>query len=257
MYIFSHKSWGPMPPYTHVKGTHPIDGGYISAEVEVVNLLMLNFTDSPSDHRLLILNISTKSLLGKFRHKVVCPVSRCLITSQQSSVDKYNQIIRQQFEIHQIEERLDAVDRMTHYCGYPSPGWLRAMIIKLYKQMMEIRQHTKKKCYKILCPRSNFRPTVQMWYDRIHAYLQLIRLKEGEAQNIGNIMRFAKHTHIKQPEQLTLEELQDGLQLACIRKPELCKQVKGLSKVLLQDCLIDAQNNHEYKRAAAIKRCIH
>ena len=71
-------------------------------------------------------------------------------------------------------ERLDAVDRMMRYCGNPSPGWLRAMIIKLYKQMKEIRVHTEKKFRKILRPKSDFSPTIQLWYDRIHAYLQLI-----------------------------------------------------------------------------------
>jgi hypothetical protein len=60
--------------------------------------------------------------------------------------------------------------------------------------------------------KSNFIPTIQMWYDRIHAYLQLIRLREGKASNAGNIVRFAKQKHIKQPEELTMEELKDGLQ---------------------------------------------
>ncbi len=121
-------------------------------------------------------------------------------------------------------ERLNAVDRMTQYCGYPSSGWLHAMIIKLYKQMMESRVHTKKKCRKILWPESDFSPTIQMWYNRIHAYLQLIRLKEGKARNVGNILRFARQQHIKQPNQLMMDELKDGLQLACIRKANLCKR---------------------------------
>jgi hypothetical protein len=97
--------------------------------------------------------------------------------------------------MHCNEERLNAVDRMTQYCGHPAPGWLRAMITKLYKQMTEIWQHAKKKCCKILRPDSYLSPAIQLWYDRIHAYLQLIDLKE-EAQNIGNIMRFAKRKHI-------------------------------------------------------------
>jgi hypothetical protein len=71
---------------------------------------------------------------------------------------------------------------MTRYCGYPSPPWLRSMIIKLYKQMMEIRVHVEKKCRKILCPDNDFSPTIQMWYDRIHAYLQLIRMKEEKTK---------------------------------------------------------------------------
>jgi hypothetical protein len=44
---FSHKCWGPTPPYTHINGTQPIKGGNISSKIEVVNLAMVNFMDSP------------------------------------------------------------------------------------------------------------------------------------------------------------------------------------------------------------------
>jgi hypothetical protein len=105
------------------------------------------------------------------------------------------------------------------------------MIKKLCKQMTEILQHAKKKSCKILRPDSNFNPAIQLCYDIIHAYLQLIRLKEGKAQNIGNIMKFSKH--IEKLEELTLDKLKDRLQLARIRKLELRKQAKGLHKVHL------------------------
>ena len=85
------------------------------------------------------------------------------------------------------------------------------MIIKLYRQMTEIRIHAEKKCPKILRPNSDYSPTVQMWYNRIHAYLQLIRLKEQKAKNIGNVIRFAVRTNIQNPNKLTMEELKDGL----------------------------------------------
>ncbi len=106
----------------------------------------------------------------------VCrPISHCLIMSQQGSVDEYNRIVHEQFDQHRIVTRLDAVNKMTRYRGFPAPNFLRAMIIKLYRQMTEIRIH-EKKCRKILQPDSDYSPTVQMWYNRIHAYLQLIRL---------------------------------------------------------------------------------
>jgi hypothetical protein len=66
-------------------------------------------------------------------------------------------------------------------------------------------------------------PTVQMWYNRIHAYLQMIRLKEGKAKNVGNIIRFAAQTSIQDPDTLTMEELKDGLRYCRIRKAELRK----------------------------------
>ncbi len=139
-----------------------IDGAYKTPEVDIVNLCMLTFAESPGDHRSLCFDISTRSLLGEFRYKICRPVSRRLVISQQSSVKQYNEIVQEQFKIHCIVERLDAEDKMTRCCGYPSLGWLRALIIKLYKQMTEIRLHTKKKCRKILRPESDFSPTIQM-----------------------------------------------------------------------------------------------
>ena len=82
---------------------------------------------------------------------------------------------------------------------------------KLYKQMAEIRVHAEKKCQKILRPECNYSPMIQMWYDRIHAYLQLIWLKEWKAKKLGNILCFTTQTNIQTPEKLTMEELKDGL----------------------------------------------
>jgi hypothetical protein len=118
---FSHKCWGPTKPYTHPSGNSPIDGGYKSPEVEIVNLAMLNFPESPGDHRSLLFDVSMRSLLGEFRYKICHPVSCRLVTSQADSVRRYNKIVREQFEIHRIVERMDGVNKMTRYCGYPAP----------------------------------------------------------------------------------------------------------------------------------------
>ncbi len=157
---FTHKCWGASQPYTHINGSIPIDGGYKSPEIEVLNICMLPFLNSLGDHQAFIIDISTRSLLGKFCYKVCWSVSCWLITSQQSSVNKYNRIVCEQFALHQIDERLDAVDKMTRYCGFPSPNFLWAMIIKLYWQVTEIRVHAEKKCRKILHLDSNYSPTV-------------------------------------------------------------------------------------------------
>jgi len=128
------------------------------------------------------------------------------------------------------------------------------MIIKLYKQMTEIRVHAEKDCRKILRPESDFSPTIHMWYD---AYLQLIRLKEGKAPNASNIVRFAKRTHIERHAELMIEELEDGLQFCRIRKADLRQQAKGLRKVHLRDCLLDAQSKRQNKQAKTIKLKLH
>jgi hypothetical protein len=128
------------------------------------------------------------------------------------------------------------------------------MIIRLYKQMKEIRVHTERKCRKILRPESDFSPIIQMWYDQIHAYLQLICLQEGKVKNMGNVLRFAWRQHIEHPNLLTMDELKDGLQFARIRKADLRKQAKGLCNVNLRDFLIEAQTKKQHKRVTAIKQ---
>jgi hypothetical protein len=63
---FTHKCWGPMEPYTHHSRKSPKDGGYKTPEVDIINLAMLNFAESPGDHRSFVLDVSTRSLLGVY-----------------------------------------------------------------------------------------------------------------------------------------------------------------------------------------------
>jgi hypothetical protein len=46
---FTHKYWGPKEPCMHHSGTSPIDRGYKMLEVEIVNLAMLTFAESPGN----------------------------------------------------------------------------------------------------------------------------------------------------------------------------------------------------------------
>ncbi len=73
-------------------------------------------------------------------------------------------------------------------------------------------------------------------------------------KNMGNILCFAWRQHIEHPDLLTMDKLKDGLQFACICKADLRKQAKGLRKVHLPDCLIDAQTKKQHKQVAAIKQ---
>ncbi len=116
---FTHKCWGPKEPYTHNAGKSPINNGYIMPEVEIVSLSMLHFAKSPEDHRSFLFDVSVKSLLGVYKYKVCRPVRCRLVMSQEALVKRYNEIVLKQFKIHRIEERLDAVDKMTRYCRYP------------------------------------------------------------------------------------------------------------------------------------------
>ena len=63
---FTHKCWGARQPYTHISGKIPINGGYKSPEIEVLNVCMLHLLDSPGNHRAFIIDISTRPFLASF-----------------------------------------------------------------------------------------------------------------------------------------------------------------------------------------------
>jgi hypothetical protein len=55
-----------------------------------------------------------------------------------------------------------------------------------------------------------------------------------------------------------MKELKDGLHFAHIQKADLQQQAKGLCKVHLRDCLVDAQSKWQHKQVAEIKQtCNH
>ncbi len=257
MQEFTHKCWGSKAPHTHARGTRTIDGGYKSPEVEIMNISMRTFTKSPGDHRSIMLDITSRSLLRKFTPKIIRPVRRRLVNLQPKAVRTINRITHKQFRIHMIAKQMDTVDKLTQECGYPAPKWLRTKILQLYNQITEIKLHAETNCRKIRTPDSKFSPAVKMWYDHIHSYLQLIWMREGKIKNKRNVLQFARRNQILEAEKLRMEEMKDGLQLVRLRKTDLRKEAAGLRQAHLRECLLEAQLKKDKERANAIKQRIH
>ena len=255
---FSHKYWGTKPPHTFLNGSLPIDGAYKTKDVEIANFALLPFSISPGDHRTFMLDVTTRSMLGEFLHRAVRPVSRRLVTSNKRCVANYTRITEEQFDIHRIDERLTAIQNLVKICGYPIPQWLEQMAQKLYTQMDEISKHSEKKCRKILRPASEYSLPIQYWYDKIHAYENLITLKEGTKKymNKSGVIKFAKKHMIESPHTLTVDECKDGLRFARIQQRRIRRQAKGLRRAHMRDCLLTAITNKKEEAVKEIKQKI-
>ena len=156
---FSHKYYGNKPPHTFIDGKIPIDAGYKTPDVEITAFYMLSFLDSMGDHRGWLVEVTTRSMLGRELLKIVRPPGRRLVSTQPRSVESYNEIVEKQFQLHRVPERMEAVDKLSRICGSPTPPWLRSMMIKLYQQMDEIRVHAEKKCRKFFGTSSRVQPS--------------------------------------------------------------------------------------------------
>ena len=104
----SHKQWGDSEPNTYIDGSQPIDGVWISSGLELGGLLILPFSMSVGDHRTILFDLSTRSLIGKFEHRIVRSACRRLNTKN-SSLGRYTKILDRQMSIHRMYQRLDAI----------------------------------------------------------------------------------------------------------------------------------------------------
>ena len=59
-------------------------------------------------------------MIGEHLLEMDWPAGRRLVTSESSAVNRhYNQVAKEQFKIHRIEEQMNAVDSLTIFCGQP------------------------------------------------------------------------------------------------------------------------------------------
>ena len=131
---FSHKYYGRTPPNTFIDGKVPLIGaGYKTPDVEIAAFCMLSFMESTEEHRSWLIEITTRSMLGRELLKIVRPPGRRLVITQPWSVTMYNKTAEQQFRLHRIPERIIAVDKLSKICGTPTSQWLKIMMVKLYQ----------------------------------------------------------------------------------------------------------------------------
>ena len=142
------------------------------------------------------------------------------------------------------------------YVAPPTPPWLKSMMVKLYQQMGEIMVHAEKKCRKFLTSAVEYSPVIQHWCDRIHTYMDLLKLKHGthKYMNKGNARRKARRRNISNPASLSVKEIQDALRYCRIRAINRKKQAKSLRNTHLRNCLILVHEKEDKDRARAIKR---
>ena len=96
-----------------MNGLIPIDAGYRSPEIEIIYFCMLPFANSPGDQRVWMIEMTTRSVVGKDLYKIDRSVVRTLVNIKPHTAKRCNEIVEKQFKIHRIEERMNAVDNLT------------------------------------------------------------------------------------------------------------------------------------------------
>ena len=81
----THQTWtNNTLPNTHIDGSIPIDGLYHSQELEP-STMQLSFHEGVGDHRTLIVDVTTRSLIGMDKFKIIRPTARRLVSTNLAS----------------------------------------------------------------------------------------------------------------------------------------------------------------------------
>ena len=98
---------------------------------------MLSFGESVGDHRTMIFDVSTRSLIGKFEHRIVRAGCRRL-NCKTHSLHSYNSILESLMARHRMEPRLDAI--IEKIVDDTPTKAQQAQMDALDKQMVELQK---------------------------------------------------------------------------------------------------------------------
>jgi hypothetical protein len=205
----THLNWEESEPNTFVYGKGiPIDGVYHSPELEITSSMQLSFHEGVGDHRTTIIDVTTRSVIGKFERKVVTPQARRLSTRNERSMKEYIKWTTQQCRLHKLQSRIDEVagDKSREE---KLPTQSREME-RIDTQKSEIQLGGERRCRKIRRPLQPFSPSIRGIDRRRRAYVNMEAWHKGEKTTNGNVFRAAWRAGIKNPKSLTAEECAAG-----------------------------------------------
>lgn len=84
---------------------------YYSPGLEITGLVQLSFHEGVGDHRTVIVDISSRSMIGVDSFKIVRPPARRLAVTNRKSTQRYFEILEQKFTDHNLFTRLEECKR--------------------------------------------------------------------------------------------------------------------------------------------------
>ena len=209
----THKHWGIDEPNTYVYGdSKPIDGVYHTPDLVITAVAQLSFHEGVGDHRNILIDITTHSAIGKFERRVIPPKARRLTTRNESSVKSYIKFVNRECQKHQIQQRLNKIERDTR--TNPVTDSQRAQLEGIDIQRSEIQRGGECQCRKIVKPKLPFSPPIRGINMQRRAYTNLVAWHKKGGGSGGNVFRAALRAGIERPRSLTVSECEAGIK-AC------------------------------------------
>jgi uncharacterized protein (UPF0332 family) len=203
------KQTGP----TYFRGTRPIDGCWVTSDIEIVNACVMPVGFGVGDHRMFFLDVTTASFVGQCPPKIKRPDVRRLNTKIPSCPERYIAKLESNMDKNRLLHRL----HQSHTRDDLTATERSALIEKIDAESKAYMLNAEKKCRRIKCGRIKFSPEASLWIRRTQVYRSLLRFHAGRIRNRSNLKRAACRCGISYPLQLPEEEIRRRLKV-CLAK---------------------------------------
>jgi hypothetical protein len=178
---------GVHPGATFFCGSKPIDGFWVTNDLEVSNASVMPFGYGVGNHRAFIVDIPIESLVGINPVKIVCPTGRRL----NSRLPGCSKVYINSFESNIIRHRLLKKLHDAHMGTYLDSERARR-VIKIDEEGKTYMRHAEKICHKIKCCQIPFSSESALWIRRVQVYQLLLRFHKDRIKNRGNLKQAAR-----------------------------------------------------------------
>jgi hypothetical protein len=196
---------------TFFQGSKPINGLWVTSNIEIVNTCLMPFGYGIGNHRMFVLDITLESLVGRNPTKVVRPASCRLNSKVPRCREAYVQSLERNIVQHRLLERLNKV----HHSNIP---WEKEAerLNAIDHEGQDYIIHAEKICRKIKNCRIPYSPEASIWIQRAQVYHAIIQWHKGKIWNKGNLKQAARWCNIQNPLAMSLAEV--------LQRVEECKQ---------------------------------
>jgi hypothetical protein len=193
---------GAHPGATFFRGSKPIDGFWVTNDLNVSNASVMPFGYGVGDHRVFIVDIPIKLLVGINPVKIAHPAGRRL----NSRLPGCSKVYIDSLESNIIRYRLLRRLHKAHTGAYLNSERARGVIM-INKEGKTYMRHTEKICCKIKCCRIPFSPEAAIWIRHVQVYQLLLRYHKGRIKNRGNLKQAARRYNISNLLSMSIQEI--------------------------------------------------
>ena len=208
------------PPPTYQRGTHAIDGIFVSHSIRIFKAGYLPFNKIPGDHRGIWLDIPQSSILGYRMADIPTAKARRLRLDDPRVVHRYLGILHRYFQQHKIYKRL----RKFRQTWIPSRPLTPAQA-KEYEEIDADRsigmKLASKKCRKLRMGGRKCSPTFTKARKTILLWKLIQKRLQGKRTSARQITRLKKQLKIMDTH-ITLPEVKDKIDRA-FQKYKVCR----------------------------------